>query len=211
MSKLNIEIEKMATILYNMSSDMDYADYEDSKEEDIKQLENELRVLQDNKCACLLNALATITLANEQEEIIEEKSYPVSREKCSSCSMCSLVTKTFTGAALEEHQQYYQCLAGAEYVCGEDTDIEPQNLFTIVIYDTNSLDDYDNPNVRKITIFKQTVDGITSLISAWKELLAKYEGYDYRIIDNSDNETIISGAFDPSDIDVLEEMKSKEE
>lgn len=43
--------------------------------------------------------------------------YPVSIHKCRGCSMCSRVTKTFTGAPLREEEQYYQCLAGAEDGC----------------------------------------------------------------------------------------------
>ena len=50
-------------------------------------------------------------------DILRESKYPVSKEKCSSCGMCSLVTKTITGVPLKEHEQYYQCLAMAEEVC----------------------------------------------------------------------------------------------
>lgn len=45
--------------------------------------------------------------------------YPVSMERCSACSMCSLVTKDINFAPLPESKQYYQCLAMAEAACGE--------------------------------------------------------------------------------------------
>jgi len=50
--------------------------------------------------------------------------YPVSEEKCSGCSACSLVTKDLLGGALEEKDMYYQCLAMEEDMCGEQEEAE---------------------------------------------------------------------------------------
>lgn len=45
--------------------------------------------------------------------------YPVSEKKCRGCSACCLVDRGFNYAPLPIEQQYYQCIAGAEYMCGE--------------------------------------------------------------------------------------------
>ena len=44
--------------------------------------------------------------------------YPVSKEKCSGCSMCSLVTKDISGGPIAEEEIRYQCLAMGENDCG---------------------------------------------------------------------------------------------
>lgn len=46
--------------------------------------------------------------------------YPVSKEKCSGCTMCSLVAKDILGGPIAEEEMYYQCLAMAESYCGEE-------------------------------------------------------------------------------------------
>lgn len=46
--------------------------------------------------------------------------YPVSEERCSKCSACCLVTKSICGEPLEEKDMYYQCIAMAEDMCGEE-------------------------------------------------------------------------------------------
>lgn len=46
-----------------------------------------------------------------------EYAYPVSKERCSKCSVCSLVTKSISFAPLPESEWYYQCLAGMESEC----------------------------------------------------------------------------------------------
>lgn len=53
------------------------------------------------------------------EEKYDEKSYPISKEVCSKCGACSLVTKDVSGAYLNESEQYYQCISGAERECLE--------------------------------------------------------------------------------------------
>jgi len=45
--------------------------------------------------------------------------YPVSEKKCRGCSACCLVDRDFNYAPLPIEQQYYQCIADAEYMCGE--------------------------------------------------------------------------------------------
>lgn len=45
--------------------------------------------------------------------------YPVSEKKCARCSACQLVTKDISGMPLEEKEIYYQCIAMAECIRGE--------------------------------------------------------------------------------------------
>lgn len=54
--------------------------------------------------------------------------YPVNREVCEGCTMCTLVTETITGYQLSEEQRYYQCLSDMESECkgAWDTPLEPE-------------------------------------------------------------------------------------
>ncbi len=55
--------------------------------------------------------------------------YPVSEKKCKGCSACCLVDRSISYSPLPVEQQYYQCIADAEYMCGEpepEPDPEPQ-------------------------------------------------------------------------------------
>ncbi len=54
--------------------------------------------------------------------------YPVSEKKCRGCSACCLVDRDFNYAPLPIEQQYYQCIADAEYMCGESEPEQPQEL-----------------------------------------------------------------------------------
>lgn len=63
-----METEKMARILYNMSLDMDYADYIEYAEEEINCIKKELLILKENNCDSLLQALEIITMNNENME-----------------------------------------------------------------------------------------------------------------------------------------------
>ena len=60
-----MEINRIARILYNMSLDMDYADYLDYAEEEIKIMTEELQVLIENNCASVIQALEIICGKNE--------------------------------------------------------------------------------------------------------------------------------------------------
>lgn len=57
-----MELIEIATALYNMNLDMDYSDYEDTAEEEIKEIEKGLEILRNNKCDTLLRALENIAL-----------------------------------------------------------------------------------------------------------------------------------------------------
>ena len=52
--------------------------------------------------------------------------YPVSEKTCRGCSACQLVERNIDYSLLPEGQQYYQCIAMAEDICGEQegTDIK---------------------------------------------------------------------------------------
>lgn len=52
--------------------------------------------------------------------------YPVDKVRCSHCPVCSLVTKSISAKPLEEKDMYYQCLAMAEDLCGEESKRQPQ-------------------------------------------------------------------------------------
>lgn len=56
-----------------------------------------------------------------KHEIKEETkmTYPVNKETCSKCPVCSLVTKDLIGAPIELSEMYFQCLAMCEDVCRE--------------------------------------------------------------------------------------------
>jgi hypothetical protein len=68
-----MEKQRIARILYNMSLDMDYADYIEYAEEEISCIAMELQVLQDNNCDSLLQALEIIAMQNEGMEFWKEK------------------------------------------------------------------------------------------------------------------------------------------
>lgn len=63
-----MEKKSIAKILYALSLDMDYADYTEHMETDIESIEEELNVLEENNCSCLLNALEMIAMNNEDME-----------------------------------------------------------------------------------------------------------------------------------------------
>lgn len=64
----------------------------------------------------------TNTYHNMIELLDMSERYPVSLQKCRSCGMCSRVTHTPTYQPLPLSEQYYQCLAGVEGICGEQED-----------------------------------------------------------------------------------------
>lgn len=68
-----MELSRIARILYNMSLDMDYADYLEFAEEEIKQMEKELEILVENNCRCVLQAMENIAIDNEDMEFWKEK------------------------------------------------------------------------------------------------------------------------------------------
>ena len=68
-----MENSRIARILYNMSLDMNYADFLEYAEEEIKYIEKELQVLEDNACDSLLQALLIISMKNENMEFWKEK------------------------------------------------------------------------------------------------------------------------------------------
>lgn len=63
-----MELIRIARILYNMSLDMDYADYIEYAEEEINCIHAELLLLKDNNCDSLLQALEIIAMQNESME-----------------------------------------------------------------------------------------------------------------------------------------------
>lgn len=64
-----MEKSRIARILYNMSLDMNYADYVEFTEHDITCITNELQMLKENGCNCLLQILENITMQNEDMEM----------------------------------------------------------------------------------------------------------------------------------------------
>ena len=68
-----METGRIARILYNMSLDMDYADYIEYAEQEINCIEKELIVLKENNCDCLLQALTIIAEQNEHMEFWKDK------------------------------------------------------------------------------------------------------------------------------------------
>ena len=58
-----MDLNQIARILYNMSSDMDYMDYEETRETDIDSLTRELETVKEN-CPCLMQTLETIATEN---------------------------------------------------------------------------------------------------------------------------------------------------
>lgn len=67
-----MEYERMARILFNMSLDMDYADYLETAEEEIACLADELRKVKESGCDCLMQALEIISTQNESMEFWKE-------------------------------------------------------------------------------------------------------------------------------------------
>lgn len=66
--ELEMVLERIARILYNMSLDMDYADSLEYAEEEIECMTKELQVLSENKCDSLLQALEIIAMQNKDME-----------------------------------------------------------------------------------------------------------------------------------------------
>ena len=58
-----MDLNQIARILYNMSSDMDYMDYEETRETDINSLTRELETVKE-KCPCLMQILKIIATEN---------------------------------------------------------------------------------------------------------------------------------------------------
>lgn len=67
-----MENSRIARILYNLSLDMDYADYLEFAEDEIACIEKELQTLRNNNCDCLLQALEVIASRNESLEFWKE-------------------------------------------------------------------------------------------------------------------------------------------
>ena len=58
-----MDLNQIARILYNMSSDMDYMDYEETRETDIDSLTRELETVKEN-CPCRMQILEIIATEN---------------------------------------------------------------------------------------------------------------------------------------------------
>lgn len=58
-----MDLLQIAHILYNISNDMDYMDYEDTRETDIDSLTRELETIKEN-CPCLMQILEIIATEN---------------------------------------------------------------------------------------------------------------------------------------------------
>lgn len=63
-----MELGRMARILYNMSLDMDYADYIETAEMEIAFITRELKILKGNGCDSTLQMLEVIAGKNEGME-----------------------------------------------------------------------------------------------------------------------------------------------
>lgn len=59
-----MDLSQIAHILYNMVLDMDYMDYEDTRETDIDSLTKELETVKEN-CPCLIQVLEIIATQNK--------------------------------------------------------------------------------------------------------------------------------------------------
>lgn len=64
----NLDTQKIAKILYNLSLDMDYADSLEYKDEEVKCITEELEILKQNECFSTLQMLEMIALKNEDME-----------------------------------------------------------------------------------------------------------------------------------------------
>ena len=58
-----MDLSQITHILYNMVLDMDYMDYEDTRETDIDSLTRELETIKEN-CPCLMQILEIIATEN---------------------------------------------------------------------------------------------------------------------------------------------------
>lgn len=58
-----MDLLQISHILYNMSIDMDYMDYEETRETDIDSLTRELETVKE-KCPCLIQILEIIATEN---------------------------------------------------------------------------------------------------------------------------------------------------
>ena len=58
-----MDLSQISHILYNMSLDMDYMDYEETKETEIDVLTDELETVKEN-CPCLMQTLEIIATEN---------------------------------------------------------------------------------------------------------------------------------------------------
>lgn len=58
-----MDLSQIAHILYNISNDMDYMDYEETRETDIDSLTRELETVKEN-CPCLMQILEIIATEN---------------------------------------------------------------------------------------------------------------------------------------------------
>lgn len=63
-----MDTQKIAKILYNLSLDMDYADALEYKDEEVKCITEELKILKQNECFSTLQMLEMIVLKNEDME-----------------------------------------------------------------------------------------------------------------------------------------------
>ena len=50
---------------------------------------------------------------------IKRVSYPVSKEMCSECNSCHLITETIIGASFSDTSLIYQCISDMESICKE--------------------------------------------------------------------------------------------
>lgn len=97
----------------------------DLKEAD-SNLHKEFLVTENGRVFYWLSLLQKVELVDcEEKKEVQEMRYPISKSKCSKCSACCLVTKDISFAPLDESEMYYQCIANAEYLCG-DTEMEDQ-------------------------------------------------------------------------------------
>lgn len=63
-----MDLHTMAKILYNLSLDMDHADYLECKDEEINRITDGLKILKQNKCFTMLQMFKTIAAKNEDME-----------------------------------------------------------------------------------------------------------------------------------------------
>lgn len=65
-----MELKRLASILYDMSCDMDCGDYVEHAEKDLDVLELELGILKSLNCKCLLQVLSSIAEEHEGVELL---------------------------------------------------------------------------------------------------------------------------------------------
>lgn len=91
----------------------------DLKEAD-SNLHKEFLVTENGRLFYWLSLLQKVELVDcEEKKEAQEMRYPISKNKCSKCSACCLVTKDIGFKPLDEGEMYYQCIANAEDVCGD--------------------------------------------------------------------------------------------